>query len=48
MKLKKVLIIVKDIERSKKFYHDLFRTISGNPRQFNYREDGAPRSDKKH
>ena len=25
MKLKNVLIIVKDIERSKKFYHDLFR-----------------------
>ena len=24
MKLKNVLIIVKDIERSKKFYHDLF------------------------
>ena len=24
MKLKNVLIVVKDIERSKKFYHDLF------------------------
>ena len=25
MKLKNVLIVVKDIERSKKFYHDVFR-----------------------
>ena len=24
MKLKNVLIVVKDIERSRKFYHDLF------------------------
>lgn len=24
MKLKNVLIVVKDIEKSKKFYHDLF------------------------